>query len=410
MDTKALGDAYDTLTNISEKAGVFLRAIRSIVPSKVNTFYRSPCWNADVVITKTFELATLQFLNPEGRKELPMQYVYMLARHMLRGAGNRPKTFFCLPYFFIAGFPKSGTTSLDLALRRHPHIAGPLNKEIHWWTRIRHIAEPGYNSDYARLAVMNYLLNFRKASERIQQHVRNITYDGSQSTLWDSNFFVHHQDYCAMPAVLSRVLPKAKFIVLMRNPVTRVYSHYLWSCAFSLGRNSSNWPDEMQQSMSDHFHTQVVTAIDYFNQCLKGMSLFECTNVMRFKDFHGYSHHYAHHCGDVGFRLSIGLYYVHISKWLQFYSKDQFLFLKMEEMSVNPYSVMVNITEFLEVGPVSREWVAESFVKRANALHVVTGGDSVMQNRTRELLEDFYRPYNSLLADLVSSNRFLWQN
>ena len=79
-----------TLTNISEKVGVliFLRAIRSIVPSKVNTFYRSPCWNADVVITKTFELAMLQFLNPEGRKELPMQYVYMLAHHMLRGAGK----------------------------------------------------------------------------------------------------------------------------------------------------------------------------------------------------------------------------------------------------------------------------------------------------------------------------------
>ena len=409
MDAETLDNASDALTNVTEKAVIFLRAIRSTVPSTFNADYRSPCWSADVVITKTFELAMLQFLSPGVKKELPIHYVNMLARHMLQGVGHRPKPFFCLPYFFIAGFPKSGTTSLDHALRRHPQIAGAFRKEIHWWTRIPHVGEPGYNSDYARLVVMNYLLNFRKASEKIEQHIKSITYDGSQSTLWDSNFFVHQQDYCAMPAVLSRVLPKAKFIVLMRNPVTRVYSHYLWSCAFSFGNDSSKWPDEMQQGVSDYFHTQVVTAIEYFKQCLKRMSLFECTNVMRFKDFYGFSRNNAH-CGDVGFRLSIGLYYVHLSKWLHFYSKDHFLFLKMEDMSEDPYSLMVKITEFLELGPVSKEWVTESFAKKVNAQHIITGEDPIMQSRTRELLEDFYKPYNSLLAALVADNRFLWQN
>ena len=51
-----------------------------------------------------------------------------------------------------------------------------------------------------------------------------ITYDGSQSTLWDSNFFYKGQEYCVMPAVISRVLPNAKFIIVMRNPVTSLYS------------------------------------------------------------------------------------------------------------------------------------------------------------------------------------------
>ena len=34
-------------------------------------------------------------------------------------------TIFCLPYFFIAGFPKSESTSLDAALRKHSQIEGP---------------------------------------------------------------------------------------------------------------------------------------------------------------------------------------------------------------------------------------------------------------------------------------------
>ena len=401
----------NTLTNISNKASIFLRAVRSIVPSKFSAYYRSPCWDADVVITRSFEDATLRFLTPEGNQELPKWYVSRMARNMLYSVAPRPKTFFCLPHFFIAGFPKSGTTSLDHALRNHPQIAGPLSKEIHWWTRIRYIGEPGYNSAYARLAVMNYLLNFRKASDQIGKHTKNLTYDGSQSTLWDSNFFVHHQDYCAMPAVLSRVLPNAKFIVLMRNPVTRVYSHYLWSCTYMFGNGNSKWPDGMKRNVSEYFHKVVVSSIGFFNQCLQNSSVFECTNIMRFKDFYGFGKSPTNHCGDVGFRLSIGLYYVHISKWLQFYPREQFLFLRMEDISVDPHSLMTKITDFLQVAPLSKESANKLLAKRANAQTIVLK-DSVsfqMQIRTRKLLEDFYRPYNSLLAKLIGDDRFLWR-
>ena len=401
----------DTLANISNKASIFISAVRSIVPSRFSTYYMSPCWNADVVITRSFQDAILQFLKPEGNQKLPKQYVTRMAHSILYSVGSRPKTFFCLPHFFIAGFPKSGTTSLDRALRSHPQIAGPLSKELHWWTRIRYIGEPGYNSDYARLAVMNYLLNFRRASEQIGEHTKNITYDGSQSTLWDSNFFVHHQDYCAMPAVLSRVLPNAKFLVLMRNPVTRLYSHYLWSCTYIFGNGISKWPDGMKHNVSDYFHKAVVSSIGVFNQCLQNSSLFECTNVMRFTDFYGFGNSPANHCGDVGFRLAIGLYYVHLSKWLQFYPKEQFLFLRMEDISSDPHSLMTKITDFLGVAPVSKESANKLFAKRANAQTVVSKNSESfqMQIRTRKLLDEFYSTYNSMLAELIADERFLWR-
>ena len=42
----------------------------------------------------------------------------------------------CLPYFFLAGFPKSGTTDLFYKMGIHPQILAGC-KEPHWWTRRR---------------------------------------------------------------------------------------------------------------------------------------------------------------------------------------------------------------------------------------------------------------------------------
>ena len=146
------------------------------------------------------------------------------------------------------------------------------------------------------------------------------------ATLWDSNFFVHHQDYyCAMPAVLSRVLPNAKFIVLMQNPVTRLYSHYLHTCA---NRHCSKvlfkLPKQLQQ-YAPNFHREVVADVKHF----KGnRSLYECVNANGFRSIA---------CGGVGFRITVGLYYVHLSKWLQFYPKEHFLFLRTKDISADPH-------------------------------------------------------------------------
>ena len=43
----------------------------------------------------------------------------------------------CLPYFYLAGTTKSGTTDLFDALIRHPQIVPPACKENFYWTRAR---------------------------------------------------------------------------------------------------------------------------------------------------------------------------------------------------------------------------------------------------------------------------------
>ena len=41
----------------------------------------------------------------------------------------------CLPYVFLAGITKSGTTDLHGALVRHPNISKACAKEPEWWGR-----------------------------------------------------------------------------------------------------------------------------------------------------------------------------------------------------------------------------------------------------------------------------------
>ena len=50
---------------------------------------------------------------------------------------NGSERLLCLPYFYLAGFPKCGTTDLYLHMTQHHHIIPTVVKEPHWWTRGR---------------------------------------------------------------------------------------------------------------------------------------------------------------------------------------------------------------------------------------------------------------------------------
>ena len=369
------------INTISKNASTFLNAIWSIVPRNFSENYRNPCWHSsDIRISKA-------------------AHGYML-RYKSRMKLTQNKTLLCLPNFFIAGFPKSGTTTLHEALHHHTQIAPIQSKEPHWWTRT-----PLHDLDHNHLqrVVLQYLFRYSYAAKKINVLKNCITYDGSQSTLWDSNF--NRQDYCAMPAVISQVLPEAKFIVVMRNPITRLYSNYLFWYTLRLGMNISKWPEEVRMDPAGNFHNNVVSVIQHFNGCLLNHSLYECANENgNLEDrylFAGMRH-----------KLTVSIYYVHLLKWFQFYSKEQFLFLRTDDMVTDPPEFLSRITNFLGLHPVSPQQARQWFKKKKNVQTFIFENPSkfVMRNETWRLLEDFYKPYNAMLADLASDERFLWND
>lgn len=386
MSRETLESKAATLNSIATNLSLYLTAIHSIVPRHFSPSYSSPCWESHLALPTLAQKRQLGSLSHthQSHQERQRKQLY---RELLAPALRRRKTrLLCLPAFFLAGFPKSGTTTLHRALSRHRAISAPSQKEPHWWTRM-----PLDNEDqnYLRLATLNYFLYFsEELQSSIKKNPRLLAYDGSQSTLWDSNFAEDNQDYCGMAIAVSRVLPAAKFLVVMREPVSRTYSHFLYSCTWSGHR-----PPGARQ-----FHELAVSAVDTLTSCLSnGTSLFECVTDPRL--------HQTRECGSLGYRLVISLYHLHLSKWLQVFPRENFLLLRLEDLSQEPNHFMGRVTRFLGISdlkPSSTRWLRTHRENQQKVKHVV------MLPETRELLSEFFRPFNEKLVELTGDKRFLW--
>jgi len=115
------------------------------------------------------------------------------------------------PTFFVIGAMKAGTTSLHSYLSEHPEIHMSPVKEPHFFTRPeddphpRRIGEP---SDYMRL----FASTVRVRGE-------------------SSPTYTLYPRYKQVPERIAQVIPDAKFIYLVREPVARIVSHYLHNVA-----------------------------------------------------------------------------------------------------------------------------------------------------------------------------------
>ena len=379
------------INNLATNLSHYLTALSSIIPQKFSSTYRSPCWETPIVLS-TQQRKELRVF----RKTIPLYLTEMLTEHLyqtilepaLHQKNNR--SLMCLPAFFLAGFPKSGTTTLHSILYKLDMISRPGFKEPHWLTRM-----PLKNGDhnYLILTFAWYLqYYYNQANSEIKRKPQLLTYDASQSTLWDSNFHIDYEDYCSIPILLSHILPSAKFIVVMRNPVTRTHSHHIYSCAY----------EKRQPPSSTVFHEMVVADIKYFQNCLStDRTIYECTSDKHFKKGQSGG------CNrSMGYYLTISMYYLHLKKWMQLFPRESFLFLRMEDMSIDPYTFMRNITDFLNIDHLPPQSTRLLFSYRKNVKNV----EVEMLPETQAVLSEFFHPFNEKLVELTGDNRFLWKD
>ena len=76
-----------------------------------------------------------------------------------------------------------------------------------------------------------------------------------------------------MPLAVSHILPSSKFIIVMRNPVKRTFSHYKYYCT---QRKSKPPPSSV-------FHERVVAHLNFLRECLsQNHSMYECVSDKQF--------------------------------------------------------------------------------------------------------------------------------
>jgi len=215
--------------------------------------------------------------------------------------GRNPGRGRLLPDFVVIGAAKAGTTTLYGWLSEHPFVAPATTKEVHYF-------------DYGfHRGVDWYLSHFPTEGERRafeQAHGRPfLTGEASPS-------YMSHR---WAPERLARLLPDAKLIVALRNPVDRAYSQ------FQMSRREGEEP-----------LTSFEEALEQEEQRLRP----EYARLERDQRYNSWP------IGCWGYALRSS-YADQIERWFELFPREQFLFVRTEDMASAPYSVHAEIERFL---------------------------------------------------------------
>ena len=389
VSLQALQAKQRLVNEIAKNATILLSSIQQLLPqSGKMANQKIPCWKT------LFSIANATNKDPanvgqEGIEKIALNLSQYITTD--RKCCKPKECIHCLPYVFLAGFPKCGTTSLFYALSQHHQIVPPLDKEPQWWAR----ASLGdMSTDYLKARTMIYLQYFEAAARRTTKE-NILTLDASQTLMIASIFeeIGEHVDYCANAALISKVLPNSKFIIAIRDPVDRLYSAF-----YDFHGDYGSWSAEMKANATLYFHNEVEGATTRFNDCLASneRSIYECDVE-------------SDNWGSLNTRLGIGIYAIHIRKWMKFYPTENFLFLKTEDFVHDPFDTIKNVTQFIGIQAVSKENVTSWFSEQKNSRSAsIRNKYRGMLPETRKLLSDFYAPYNKQLVELIKDERFLW--
>ncbi|KAK3610592.1 hypothetical protein CHS0354_009040 [Potamilus streckersoni] len=304
----------------------------------------------------------------------------------------------CLPYFFIIGFPKSGTTDLWHRILRHPDVVyGNKGKELMFFNRKRF---------YNNRSLDHYISYFDEAANIIQDVVSSsaceshlfpyhhlITGEASVDTIFDNKRWsqLPGNQGCNEPVIttadfLRHLMPDTRLIVVMRNPVERVYSDYIYEGKIL----------RYNLSKAD-FHEAVLKAIKNHEDCRQYFTERGCA-------YNGSLETYKA-------RLRVGMYHIFIRDWLRVFPWEQMLFIRTDDLSgENAIKTYQKIFRFLQTRPFTRA-EEEKYLRhkrRMNARHKEGRGLGDMLDATKRILTNFYEPHNVALAKLLNE-RYLWK-
>lgn len=259
--------------------------------------------------------------------------VRKVLRSAYRGYGQATATLRPLPDFLILGAQKAGTTALYAYLRWHPQITGPSFKEVSFFDRHYARGERWYR---AHLPVRH----------------RGLVGEASPSYLF----------HPLAPERVARMLPDARLIALLRNPVDRAFSHYQHEVA--LGREQLSFEDALareQERMEGELEHMLRDPV-YFSHAW-------------------WNYTYA----------ARGRYADQLERWFAAVSREQLLVLLTDDLAADTAGTYRRVLDFLGVDPRGLDSYPRIFEREY-------GG---MSPETRAQLAAVFAEPNGRLAELL---------
>ena len=114
--------------------------------------------------------------------------------------------------------------------------------------------------------------------------------------------------------------------------------------------------------------------------------------------------------GGVFIRAS--LYYVFVKDWLDVFSPDQVKVIRTEDYHNNTEETLHEVFDFIGLSPLPDDRLHAISRQRSvntRADHFDRSMDPMLPE-TQRLLDDFFRPYNKMLAKLLRSKKWKWND
>ena len=242
-----------------------------------------------------------------------------------------------LPDALIIGAMKSGTSSLHYYLTQHPQVVPPLRKEVHYFDLNFGRGEPWYRANFGRAGAGGLNLD-------------------------SSPYYLFHPQ---VPQRAHALLPNARLIVLLRDPVRRAYSHY-WH-ERDKGREPRSFEDAIaaEPERIERDHERLATG-----------------EIER-----SASHQYFSY-------LARGRYAEQLQRWLQFYPREQLLVLRFEDLAKEPLPVLNR----------SLEWLGLPAMASARLEPRNTRKYPPIAPETAARLQEYFAPHNAELESLLGGS------
>lgn len=187
-----------------------------------------------------------------------------------------------LPNFIIIGAEKSATTYLHECLREHPAVFMP-SEEIPFFE----------DPDYLQSNIESFERLFEKACDKKAIGIKRPNY--------------LHKPEC--PERISRNIPFARLIAILRDPIDRVISAYYHNVrmGFAPIKNINKGLFEIINGKHTEKYPRAMEIIDF------------------------------------------GFYYEHLSHWLDYFDREQMLIMLYDDIKKNPLDSLRKVFRFLEI-------------------------------------------------------------
>jgi len=266
--------------------------------------------------------------------------LYSFSKYIYRKYCTATQYLHSLPDFLIIGAAKCGTSSLYEYLMEHPCVGRSLTKQIHFFDR--------YYDRGASWYKVCFPFKWQKSIS-------------GEAT-------AHYMTHPLAAERAFKLVPKAKIIVMIRNPIDRASSHY--QMEFSHNNENLSFEDAIEQE-ENRIRGEFEKMLN--NENNQGMN-------------------YPHRA-----YVKSGEYLEQIKRWIKFYPKEQILIIKSEDFFDNPEKITNQVLEFLDLPSIK--------LKKYEVIR--KGNYDKMNPSTRKKLLEYFKPYNERLYKLLGIN-FHW--